>query len=456
MEVDEVNFENDQQHQQQLQHQYYNSSTYIDDRIEDEILNVHEEFNNIMKPTEYDFSDIENGTNPVQNVLNQLNKINKNLLDDSFESDPLSFNNMIPMSLEELQKDNSLVAIDIPKVYINVDNTKEDKYLSNIRCINYEVFSEYMKIGKIIFDVGSDKLHIKTQLDICEQIIKKMTDKRYFEHVKLILEVSKAAQFQNLQDQFFDMFSQPIDFDRMRVYETNDLNMMINYRDILPEENNNICFYSQLNGDKARIREYRMKFNDTDLNRAYYILHKLTQTMIFDANHLCSSTLQMVNVCFLFDLLCQKSKPLEQKSLIDLTESIYAFVFDLLARTRVIGKWLSFKHTAALMTDIKLNYNQDNILVRLCSTTSEEERINICMNYLKNQLVQYNPVIKPKIESFSYKDYMNIVENYKETPMMDDNTPYGTYYNLSLKYLMDVINLEIYKHLSSSINDKNK
>lgn len=327
------------------------------------------------------------------------------------------------------------VFISIPSVYVNVDETRDDRISPNLFIIDYIKFCELMtfatKIEKEINDehIMYDLINRLQNKDQTTQMI-----------VESLMSMSQLQQSLDIEDEFIDTSLKVIEFDSFRHYENDpDTGLLI---DINTNVRHFECsFYTELGARDDLVQKVRELTNDTDLNRMYYILKMFEASLLFQPDRVAGQLKSYMTYALFFMLLKEASSPVIGHHCNDIDTNLVGLITDAFARSRIITHWKNSNCRNQMLKEIGTNYPKDNFIVRACQLDTPLERAQYATDFLSKQ-----ELVARFAKAISYKQYIKILET---TVLSIDNEHY---YMLNSDFLTKIISvegvLELIKHTS--------
>lgn len=391
--------------------------------------------------------------------INHLVSDMSSLLDETTKNNKFDLSNQLlddePIVPSEIT--NDYVVICVPLIYVNVDELNGiDQMIPNLRAIKYDKLVDLMQIA-----IQIPTLQTKQQIELASDLIKRVTDtyslktknpttpkninatqpktfnrinedcilnknnlnnsdnntyKRmdvgvneeegldYMKLDKVVSLMSYILKFYeetNLDGDYINIDSKAITFDKIRRYNVNSANgILISCEDVSTADGYEL--YSQIENlqDHKRIREMT---NDTDFNRIQYVLSCLEKFLLFHPGYILNTTIQIINLAYLYSLIYLSSLPIKSNCSNDLKGNIIGYVIDVIIRSRVINHWQRNPNSAKLLSDLTANYNRDHIIVKMCKLDSARERAKLVISLFSKHSKQL-------IEELNYDKYIKLLE----------------------------------------------
>lgn len=296
------------------------------------------------------------------------------------------------------------VVIELPQFFVHVDEYEgTDVVVQNKRAIPFDRLVELIK-------AADDILSATDQTGMGTMLIKRLRDLVIDDISRILLMLGNIDQTNKsleLDDQFVDVTSKCLSFDVVRKYINDPITGVL--IDAEAQSYDGIELFSQLDENDPKIAEIRTVYNDNDYNRAQLYIKHIVRLMLFEPGYICETSSKLTNLALLMLCLVIESRPIEAASSNDLRGNILGFMFDVVARSRLIQHWQRNENTRRLLEDMIRNYNSQNYLVKLCQLPSAAERAQYFINILKKQ-------DRLKIVStLDFSEYANHLHRFKHT-----------------------------------------
>lgn len=349
------------------------------------------------------------------------------------------------------------VIISFPQLFIAAnENAAESRVVWNLRLINYNDLKDIMHNN--VLNIMSDDILKSTEY--CKRLIVRYIendndkDKPASEEDTISMSVLNIINtfYENLND--FEQIDHTYINPSTKVCEYNLLRKYVNVDDGTgqladrqlhtlslgtlraavgleadPEiDNTEIYSYQQLAGEENLIIAARKILNDTDLNRIHYCLSYFSNVLLMRDDYLVDSTLKLKNICLIYMILIQQSRPIASACANNLLNNFIGYIFDMIVRSRLITRWQQLPWCRNMLQDIMKNYDNKSILAEVYGLESPQERYNAVMRQLSN--VKSMEMLQ---SSFTFSDYMSILETKKI--IVDGKT----YYYFDLDFLSKLL-----------------
>jgi hypothetical protein len=399
--------------------------------------------------------------------INHLVSDMSSLLDETTKNNKFDLTNQLlddePIVPSEITSD--YVVICVPLIYVNVDERNGiDQMIPNLRAIKYDKLVDLMQIA-----IQIPTLQTKQQIELASDLIKRVTDiysiktknsntppsppkninttqpttfnrinedctlnknntpstnntyksmdvgvneEEGLDYMKLdkvvglMSYILKFYEETNLDGDYVNVDSKAISFDKIRRYHVNPNNGILeSCEDVSTADGYEL--YSQIENpeDHKRIREMT---NDTDFNRIQYVLSCLEQFLLFRPGYILNTTIQVINLAYLYSLIYLSSLPIKSSCSNDLKGNIIGYVIDVILRSRVINHWQRNPNSAKLLSDLTANYNKDHIIVKMCRLDSARERAKLIISLFSKHSKQL-------IEQLNYDKYIELLKENAQT-----------------------------------------
>lgn len=293
-----------------------------------------------------------------------------------------------PIQPEDVSKHG--VIINVPTFYISCDEQNGyDQSIMNLRVIDSKVLLDLVNMVRQILENSVDQCEFSTKLmnrlvNMHSQDINNLLD--------FMNKITTMSRSLDLDDNFYDLTSTNISFDRIRNYvvdpETGVLQTaepttyMDKYQ--LYSQLYNTGTHDEIYDPENMQLEIRKATNDSDFNRMQYYLLCVEKFLLFREGYVCESTAKLGNLALFHLCLISESRPIMAYSSNDLRGNILSYMIDMVVRSRVIQMWQRYPTTARLLNDMVRNYDGNNHLVKLCQMKSARDRAQYILNSLKN------------------------------------------------------------------------
>lgn len=337
--------------------------------------------------------------NDLQSQYQQL--LSQNLIQSQ---QPTGIENEVELS----KRTPNQVCVSVPSVYVNKNENGEHKCGNNLFLIDHDLLNSFVDIAFRI-ETGM----VNDQVDLHNKILSMSNFGDNAVVQAIVKVVSSFSEIQNsldVDEDFYDISIKPIEFDSLRSY-TNDpeTGLLTHIDDTIVIDN--CMFYTQFGNDVEKKNKIRQMNNDTDLNRIYYILKMMEDSIAFKSNRIASSSTKFTNICMFYILIIQNGVPVKGKCSKYLSHNIMGFMADVFIRSRVLTHWQNDTCRNQLLKELITNYNKDNLMVALCKIKKPEDRSKYVLQYIQqNDLQMYN-----SIKSLNYKAYINVLSDFEIT-----------------------------------------
>lgn len=349
------------------------------------------------------------------------------------------------------------VIISIPQLFIATnENAAESRAVCNLRLIKYSDFKDIMHSD--VLNIMSDDVIKSTEY--CKRMVERYIETDNNKTKQMSDDDTISMSILNIIEKFYDNFKcfDQIDHTYVnpstKICEYNLLRKYINTDDGTGQlsdcrlqtlsfgtlrasiglesdpsiDNTEIFSYQQLVGQEELIITARKLLNDTDLNRMHYCLAYFSEVLLMRDDYLVDSTLKLKNVCLVFMILIQQSRPIASACANNLLNNFIGFMFDVIVRSRLITRWQQVPWCRNMLQDIIKNYDTQNLIVEVYRLESGQERYNAVMRQMAN-----HKSMEMMLSSFTFSDYMSILESKKIT--IDGKT----YYHFDLEFLSSLL-----------------
>jgi hypothetical protein len=306
-----------------------------------------------------------------------------------------------------------------------------------VRAISYENLIRFADIILVIERANNDE-----QLSIAENLITELSSNKTFTEtdsknildlLTLLKTMNEALKKMQLEDDYINSFVAGTSFDLIRRY-TSDLSTGL-LQDVRPENFNDVHLYSQL-ADVAKVIQVRTKMNDSDYNRAQYVLEIMSQRLSFKTNMAYDKTIKVTNAYMCLLCMLQLSELVPGFCVDDLRNHYFSQIMDILIRSRIIADWRRTTFGRAMLASMKGSKIEDEFLIEMCNTETAKDRAALVI-----RLLAKDERCKKFARMLNYDTYITALE---KTSIVVDSV---AYYVLGTSFLIDVTSSQTFDAL---------
>lgn len=372
------------------------------------------------------------------------------------------------------QKTPDQVCVTLPWLYVNCVESDAHEKIDNLYLIDFEKLKEIVATFASAIESGTSK----QQTELCPKLISLLdfnsqtdefnvsVDERQragyasagisnvhesetYSQVILdyLMSVNNMQQQFDVDDEFVNVGCESISLDPVRVYVNDpETGLLVSCTE---QTVDGVSFYSQLganDAEKIRLRQYT---NETDLNQIYFILNRLTDSLLFKQNRLCCNYAKLINICLLYMLLLRYAIPVRGNHINYNRLNLLAFIVDCFIRGRILSHWQLGSCTKQLLTDLITNYAKENPMVGMCRLDNPRDRAQYILHTMQTTTDTSTANI---VKCLSYDEYDKILE---ESKWLNQTTG-KQYYNLDHTFISKFVQMHGFNMLLQQSNIASK
>ncbi|XP_053206199.1 uncharacterized protein LOC128390495 [Panonychus citri] len=333
------------------------------------------------------------------------------------------------------------VLISMPFFHISTNpGPNNDRTVDNVRAVHFDTLTEMVGLMLENEHCPQDFLFSFAEKNL-DLIVKYIDDNdtlniwRKSGIFKTINEYMKALMF----DEKFTKTIETITFDPVRVYETHpNTNLLINFY-------HTGQFYSLLRSPDE-ITTTKRNCNDTDYNRAQYVLARMTDTLCNKSNRIYDTTLRWINLLLLLNILLVRSFPIEGYCSNNLKLSYMALAFDFVVRSRLIDVWQRDKETSKILNLIFANYKHQSPYIKLLGIESADKRASLVVDLLYKNCTDKQ--VTEAFRSINIQEYFSLLK--ENIVMIEGCSYYKLDESIIYSWLFNFVTIGVQKLLPSN------
>lgn len=277
-----------------------------------------------------------------------------------------------PLEQQDIPAD--WVVLEVPSLYLRLDEAGPDSMLMHRRAVPVDAFIETALLMKAATEADAT-----SQLDLSKRLVDGLVgsltggvDKADLDAVQEIIDVTlRTAQSINSSTPYTDTANVTLDFDRIVVSEVDAFWGLPQFS--APPPNTCPALYSLIESadERARVRQL---VNDTDLNRAYRTLDYVNRMITFESGYLCSSLHAFINLALGYITLVNQSRPIRMFCQNDLRVRLLMLIVDAVIRSRVLAAWQRTPSARCLLDDIIETHDPRHQIIWLLGEPSAKAR----------------------------------------------------------------------------------